>query len=112
VFGRLDAGHSLRSIAADFKRRGIVSRTGKPFASQLLRDMALRPAYGGYRTHTPGATAGGVYRGPLPAEPNAAWPALVDQAVFWRVRRLLLAPERRTSRPRPGEAPAVADRHV
>lgn len=103
LFGRLDQGESLRAIAADFERRGIRTRTGKPFVSQHLRELALRPAYGGYRTHKPGSTAGGVYRGPLPAEPNATWPALVDLAVFWRVRRLLLSPERRTSRPGRGK---------
>ena len=99
LFRRLYEGHSLHAIAADWKRSGIRTRTGKVFTPQHLRDMALRPAYGGYRTHIPGASAGGVYRGPLPANPNAAWPALVDRTVFWQVRRMLLSPERRTSRP-------------
>jgi site-specific DNA recombinase len=99
LLARLRKGHSLKAIARDFGARGIRTRTGKVFTPEHLRDVALRPAYGGYRTHKPGSSAGGAYRGPLPAEPNATWPPLVDAETFWAVRRLLLSPERRTSRP-------------
>jgi site-specific DNA recombinase len=99
LFARLRKGHSLRAIERDWAQRGIRTRTGKLFSAQHLRDLALRPAYGGYRTHQPGSKDGGAYRGPLPAEPNAAWPPLVDLETFWAVRRLLLSPSRRTSRP-------------
>jgi DNA invertase Pin-like site-specific DNA recombinase len=99
LFARLRQGHSLRAIARDFEARGIRTRTGKVFIPEHLRDLALRPAYGGYRVHRPGNKDGGTYTGPLPAEPNADWPALVDSQTFWSVRRLLLSPGRRTSRP-------------
>jgi site-specific DNA recombinase len=99
LFARLRKGHSFKAIARDWKQRGITTRTGKEFTPEVLRGMALRPAYGGYRTYTPGASAGGVYTGPLPAEPNAAWPALVDLETFRDVRTMLLSPSRRTSRP-------------
>ena len=98
LLARLRQGHSLKSVARDFEARGIRTRSGKVFTAEHLRDVALRPAYGGYRTHLPGSTAGGAYRGPLPAEPNAAWPPLVDAETFWSVRRMLFKPERRTSR--------------
>lgn len=99
LLGRLRKGHSFRAIARDFAARGITTRTGKPFTAEHLRDVALRPAYGGYRTHKPGSKAGGAYTGPLPAEPNAGWPPLVGAETFWAVRNMLMSPERRTSRP-------------
>jgi DNA invertase Pin-like site-specific DNA recombinase len=99
LFERLRKGHSLRSIAGDFLRRGVRTRTGKPFTPQHLGQMALCPAYAGYRTHIPGAKAGGVFRGPLDGATRAVWPALVDAETFWTVRELLLDPARQTSRP-------------
>src|SRR5258708_5934061 len=82
LLARLRKGHSLKAIARDFEARGIRTRTGKVFSPEHLRDVALRPAYGGYRTHRPGSSAGGAYTGPLPAGPNAAWPPLVDTETF------------------------------
>ena len=64
LFARLRKGHSLRAIAGDFAARGVTTRTGKPFTAQHLRDVALRPIYGGYRIHTPG-NRNGRYRGSL-----------------------------------------------
>jgi site-specific DNA recombinase len=99
LFRRLRKGHSLRAIARDYETQGVRTRTGKVFTSQHLGQMALNPCYGGYRVHVPGRTDGGVYRGDLPAEPNASWPPLVDAETFWAVRRMLRSKDRQTSRP-------------
>jgi site-specific DNA recombinase len=72
LYSRLRAGHSLRAIARDLGERGIVTcgNSGlppRPFSPQYLRNLALRPCYGGLRVHQPvsgprrqGATDGAV----------------------------------------------------
>jgi site-specific DNA recombinase len=98
---RLRAGHSLRAIAADFTARGITTRSGKPFTAEHLRDVALRPCYGGLRAHEvrgQGAK-GNDWRKSLDGTTPAMWPPLVDAETFHAVRAMLNAPERRTSRP-------------
>jgi len=102
LFQWLRAGHSLKAIERDFGARGIRTRTGKVFEAQHLRDVALRPIYAGLRVHSPGNRTG-RYRGSLAGAVEAAWPALVDRETFFTVRNLLLAPERRTSRPGRGK---------
>ncbi|HYS38479.1 MAG TPA: recombinase family protein [Pseudonocardiaceae bacterium] len=98
LFDRLVAGHSLYAIAKDWRERGIVNRSGKPFLAPHLRNMALNEAYRGLRLHSPGRRGGN-----RPSEDAvislAAWPALVPAPTFLAVRRLLTAPERRVSRP-------------
>lgn len=111
LFDRLLQGHSLHAIARDFEARGIRTRScpegcerqhqhrpGQPFSPQHLRDVALRPIYGGLRIHDPG-NQNGRYQGSLDGAVKATWPALVDEETFHFVRRMLQAPERRTSRP-------------
>lgn len=99
LFRRLRAGQSMRSIARDLGEAGHVNRSGRPFTNDHLRTMALRPAYGGYRKHTPKSrgrsftaqnTETNLYR--------AIWAPLIDEETFWAVRRMLLAPERRSTR--------------
>lgn len=97
LFERLRKGHSLREISQDFEARGIRTRTGKRWTPQHLRDIALRPLYGGVRVHEPG-NRNGRYRGDLASAVEATWPALVDKATFYAVRAMLTSPERRTSR--------------
>ncbi|MBR7672947.1 recombinase family protein [Streptomyces daliensis] len=99
LFTRLRKGHSLRSIAKDFEKRGYRTRTGKPFSEQHLRDMALRPTYGGYRGHSPKSRGNSFKAKHQQVElAKATWDGLVDEETFWAVRRMLLAPERRTTR--------------
>ena len=95
LFSRVLAGHSLRSIAKDFKLRGIRSRNGYVHSSQMLRSIALNRAYNGERVHIPGRANGQREELRTPAQ----WEALVDKATFNGVQRILTAPERRTSRP-------------
>lgn len=98
LYRRLVQGHSLRSIARDFERRGIRTRSGLVWSSQHLRSLALSPTNAGLRAHIPGRRGGQpsievdqLYEG--------QWPALVSRADWLAVQRLPRAPERRTSRP-------------
>jgi len=99
LFKRLRQGHALRRIARDFEVLGYVNRSGRPFSAQHLRHMALRAAYGGYRAHAPksrGRTVNAQQEESTLVK--ATWAALVDEELFWLVRNMLLAPDRRTTR--------------
>src|SRR5260370_135887 len=89
-------------MARDLAEGGIRTRTGKLFDAQHLRDIALRPLYGGLRIHEPGNRSG-RYQGPLDGAVAAIWPALVKPEVFYTVRQMLQDPNRRTSRPGRGK---------
>lgn len=49
LFERVKSGHSLPSIALDFERHGIRTRSGKTFSPQHLRVLATTAAYAGLR---------------------------------------------------------------
>ncbi|WP_240135089.1 recombinase family protein [Streptomyces sp. MUM 178J] len=99
LFKRLREGHALKRIARDFTELGYVNRSGRPFSPEHLRSMALRPAYGGYRVHAPKSRGRTVKAQQEESTlSKATWAALVDEETFWAVRRMLLAPERRTTR--------------
>ncbi|MGW1494721.1 recombinase family protein [Streptomyces sp. NPDC002402] len=98
LFKRLRKGQALKAIARDFEALGYVNRSGKPFSDQHLRSMVLRPAYGGYRVHAPKSRGRSVTAQEDATLTRATWGALVDEETFWAVRRMLLAPERRTTR--------------
>lgn len=85
LFDRLRRGHSFRAIARDFEARGIVNRSGTPFAPAHLRSNAVKVAYCGQRTHR-----GEVLDG--------TWPALVSVADFLAVQRIITNPARKTTR--------------
>jgi site-specific DNA recombinase len=111
LYQRLIQGHSLRAIARDFEARGIRTRTGLVFTSQHLRSVALSPVYAALRAHRPTGHPGG-WHAVLPVEQlyEGQWPAVVSRADWLAVQCLLRSLERETTRPRPGQAPAVADR--
>jgi site-specific DNA recombinase len=115
LFRRLRLGHSMKGIARDFDAQGIRTRAcpdgcqrkhahkpGQPFTPEHLRDLALRPIYGGLRMYEPGNRSG-RYRGSLDGAVKGTWPALVGEETFWAVRALLQDPQRRTSRPGRGK---------
>lgn len=85
LFERLKRGHTFKGVARDFAERGITNRSGRPFTAPHLRNNAVKVAYAGRRTHR-----GEVLPG--------TWPALVDDATFYGVQRILAAPERKTTR--------------
>lgn len=98
LFTRIHKGEPMAAIAKDFAARGIVSRTGTPFAAQTLRGMALAPVYAGRRVHLPGR-AGRAQRGTEATTTKGTWEALVSDELFYAVRRRLTDPARRTVRP-------------
>jgi DNA invertase Pin-like site-specific DNA recombinase len=98
LFARIVAGHSLRSIARDFDTRGIRTRSGKPFSAAGLRSLAVRDAYAGRRVHDPGRTSG-TTRTADAVTVQAMWPALIAEADFLAVQRILSDSSRRTNRP-------------
>lgn len=96
LFQRIEGGEFLAEIARDWEARGIVSKAGKPFSTQTLRQMALKLSYVGRREHKGGETT------------EAAWPVVADfpgspmkpdafVELFTLVGRILRDPDRRTN---------------
>ena len=97
-------GKSLGSIATDLNARGIPApgaghlldkatgrRADALWNAQKVRQILLRKANIGTRTHTPG-----YVEDPDTAEYHAAYPALMDEALWQKVRAVLDDPARRT----------------
>ena len=104
LFERVKSGHSLRSIARDFERRGINTRSGKVFSPQHLRVLATTAAYAGLRVHDSKGRGAGRGHSPQPGTPGvtvvkATWEPLVSEATYRAVQRLLNDPKRVTTRP-------------
>jgi len=77
-----DQADSLRSLAADLRKRGVPTVTGAKWSPETLRDILIRPRNIG-RT---------VYRGEEIAD--ARWPAIVDVDQYRAVVALLTDPAR------------------
>ncbi|MFF3204545.1 recombinase family protein [Streptomyces sp. NPDC002962] len=76
---------SIRGIALDWEKRGIVSREkGVPISAQNMRPMLLRKAYIGVRTH----------KG---TESEGNWPAIVGRDLFDAVQEVLADPSRKST---------------
>jgi DNA invertase Pin-like site-specific DNA recombinase len=99
LFDRIQTGHSIRSVATDFERRGIRSRTGRMFSAQYLRWFLRNPRYAGLRYHVAGRRNGNPAHETHGELTEAQWPPLVDRASWLAVQRILTAPERKTMRP-------------
>ena len=104
--GRPQPLNSLGFIAADMRKRGIPTVSGKPWAPSTIRDILLRPSNAGIRVHK------GRTRHPL--DENGAWIGEVgrwedvdgkrvgpmpifDEDTLKAVVKQLTAPERRTA---------------
>jgi site-specific DNA recombinase len=75
---------SIRSVALDWERRGVVARqSGKPIAAQNLRPLLIRKAYLGIRVHGESERPGN-------------WEPLIGRELFDAVQRLLADPTRKT----------------
>lgn len=97
LFARVRRGHAFKALERDWKTRGILNASGKPYSASQLRTMALNPAYAGLRAHSPGRKPG------QPVSPDAvvvpaSWPAIVPKPMFFAVAAKLRAPERKTYR--------------
>lgn len=106
LFERLQKGHTLNSIARDFNERGLRTGSGKEWAPEHLRTMAVNPLYIGKRLHRSGrrnrVTASRDMFDPEVTVSDAIWPPIVSESLFWTVQTLLSQPERRTGRPGSG----------
>jgi site-specific DNA recombinase len=89
---RVLAGESLRSVVADWNRRGVLTTGGKEWRAQNLGNMLRGTHLAGLRVHN-GATT------------PAAWPAVLDAATHEALTRFLGNPARRVS---PGGARVYA----
>jgi DNA invertase Pin-like site-specific DNA recombinase len=99
IFTDIERGVSLRQIALDLNATGVPSVTGAAWSPQRVRDIALTITYAGKRSHNPGAKTGHVRRHTLGEVTDGQWPALITLEQYHRVRKLLLDPKRKTSRP-------------
>lgn len=88
LFARLEKGHTLNAITADYAQRGVVNRSGNPFTREQLSKMARMPAYAKLRLQR---STGQMV--------EAKWPALVKPRRFWAVQRILEDPKRLHARP-------------
>lgn len=86
--GRVLAGESLRSLAADLNARGITGTFGGAWTGASVRDVLVKARVAGLVEHD------GQIVGP------ALWPAVLDMDTWQAVRAILTAPGR--SRPKQG----------
>lgn len=110
LYLRLHLGESLRSVAADWERRGITTRgAGKrkprPFTPEHLRSLAMHASYAGYRVHVPGRGPGVKVHG-LDRAVKGTWEPLVSLDLWLAVTGMMSDASRRTNGfvARPGAA--------
>jgi DNA invertase Pin-like site-specific DNA recombinase len=102
LFERMAAGHSLRSIERDFDARGIRTRNGVKFVSQIMRPMLEAPVYNGKRSHVPGTVhISRQERRQRETLIDAQWDAIVPDALYLAVQHRLRG--QTSSGPRPGK---------
>jgi site-specific DNA recombinase len=82
---RVLAGEGLWKITNDLNDRGILTSTGRPWVTQVLRRMLLRWRNCGVRTHEGREAAPGQ------------WEAIIDRPTHERVVALLTDPARRSN---------------
>lgn len=78
AINRFIAGESWYAIARDFKSRGIVALSGRPFTYQNLRQRAINPALAGIRT----------YLGDVVTE-EGDWAPIIDKTTWERFQTAL-----------------------
>jgi site-specific DNA recombinase len=104
LFERIKSGHSLRSIALDWEKRGIRTHTGKVFLPAHLRVLATTAAYAGLRVHDPNGRRSGRNHSPQPGAPGTTtvrgtWEPLISEATWHATQQILTNPKRTTTRP-------------
>jgi site-specific DNA recombinase len=103
LFARLRQGHAFLAIARDFRARGLVNDSGRPWTAAHLRSMAINPAYAGLRVHqsVQGKRTRGMITGDMEgvSVTEGIWEPLVSRADFLVVQKLLSNPKRVTTRP-------------
>lgn len=84
VVRRLLARETAHAITADLTRRGILTKTGKPWRPANLVKMALRPTYAGLR----------VYHGEVLQDVEGTWPAIITDTDHYRLVEMFADPAR------------------
>lgn len=100
LFEHLAAGRSLRSIAADWRARGVLNGAGKPYTPAQLRSMVRSRHFIGERVWIRDR------RRRTESEPQViegVSPKIVEPELYWRVQEILADPERRKIRPGRGK---------
>lgn len=83
---RVLSGESLHSICKSYNERGILSPRSKPWHTQMLRQILLRPSIANLS----------VLRGEIVGKKNGI--GVIDEGTFMRVKSILEDPKRRTSK--------------
>lgn len=86
IVTRIGRAEPVITITRDLNDRGVPSPTGRQWQRQIVRRVAMNPAYIGQR----------IYAG---ESHSGEWPALVDAESFYAARRVLDDPRRTTTRP-------------
>ncbi len=76
------AGEALRSVVADWNRRGVKTVTGAQWSATTLRRLLRSGRISGQREHHDRIMG------------TAAWPAIIDPATTWRLRAVIDDPAR------------------
>jgi site-specific DNA recombinase len=92
-------GESLRSITARLNDAAVPTRTGTAWSPTQVRGIALNLAYVAKRVHDPSRSGSRTVLSPQAAVYDAKWPRLVEDAVFYDARAVLLDPKRTVTRP-------------
>jgi site-specific DNA recombinase len=82
---RILAGEPLRSVCAAWNAADVLTVTGQPWSTTVLRRVLTAGRTAGWREH----------RGTLVTQ--ATWPAIIDRPTLDRLRALLLDPARRVN---------------
>lgn len=88
VYERVAAGETVYAIVRSFNDRGIRTQQGCVWQEHHVSSMLRNPGYIGQRVHQ-GKVVG-----------DATWPAIVDEATYYAVQRIVRAPSRLTVRDR------------
>ncbi|ABL80607.1 MULTISPECIES: recombinase family protein [unclassified Nocardioides] len=92
MFERFLVGDSLKAIAADLERRGIVTRSGRPWNPSSVRTVLLNPRYAGLSVYKGAPVVKDGERVP------GAWEPIVTEATYDAVRARLADPARKSNR--------------
>jgi DNA invertase Pin-like site-specific DNA recombinase len=96
----LVAGASLMDIAAANNERGVPTAKGGHWEADTVRDILSNPRHIGMQVHRPIVNEKTGARGPRQAVGEAAWPAIVDRALFERAQDVIAARSARYWGPR------------
>jgi site-specific DNA recombinase len=95
-------GRSIRSIAAEWNEKGVLSPFGNPWRVSSVRNLLRSPRLAGYRRH----------QNKIAVDENglrvkAVWEPVIEPSAWERLQVVLTNPSRRTNHSRPGAAKSL-----